>query len=119
MAWLAEHLLTLNVAKTKLVTFSPTKASQPQIPILIRVHTCRYADKDTNCNCAKLNSIEFIRYLGITIDNNLKWKQQFCYTVAHLRNLICVKKHRDVVNFDSYINPFILYLRNRYWVTAW
>ena len=65
--WLTANKLTLNIKKTNFVIFSPAQRKfiyQPKIMIF---------DNEQNKNVA-LECKEFIKYLGILIDNNLTWK---------------------------------------------
>ena len=65
--WLTANKLTLNIKKTNFVIFRPAQRKltyHPKIMIF---------DNDQNKNVA-LECKEFVRYLGIIIDNNLSWK---------------------------------------------
>lgn len=75
---LDEHKLSLNLEKTKYVAFSLTQPGQPENSYV----TMHATDCCTpiNCTCIKLHKVENIKYLGLTIDQHLKWG-------AHIRTL--------------------------------
>lgn len=60
-----------------------------------------------NCDCPKLESTQTLKYLGVTVDNNLKWKQQIGSTVARVRKLIYIfKKLRSAVDFSCLLTVY-------------
>lgn len=79
--WLVEHKLTLNVSKTKLITFALSKASQPP-DLQIRIHdNCQTVP----CSCQVIERVGSVRYLGVHIDDILKWDVHITATVKRLR----------------------------------
>lgn len=70
---LDNSLLTLNNSKTKYLTFSATQAGQPLLNSMfsIKIHCCVPRD---SCDCIPLERVTAINYLGLTIDNNLRWQ---------------------------------------------
>lgn len=108
MNWLTKNLLTLNVSKTKFMTFSSTKSGQPVRPIEIHAHTCLNTAINQTCNCPTLEYTESIRYLGVIVDNHLKWKQHIDSVRSRLKKLIFIfKKLRSVIEFDSLITIYL------------
>ena len=71
--WLCDHLLTLNIEKTKYLAFSIHK---PLIPsnLQLLVHSCKFPQKSI-CSCSPLQRVEVVKYLGVDIDNNLRFKR--------------------------------------------
>jgi len=37
------------------------------------------ADKYVNCTCKHIHKVDSIKYLGLHMDNNLKWKKYIDY----------------------------------------
>ena len=75
--WLTANTLTLNIKKTNFVIFRPAQRKvtyQPKIMIF---------DNDQNKNVA-LECKEFVRYLGIIIDNNLSWKHHIDHVAIRM-----------------------------------
>ena len=66
--WLTANKLTLNIKKTNFVIFRPAQRKLNYLPKIM------IFDNDQNKNVA-LECKEFVRYLGVIIDNNLSWKQ--------------------------------------------
>lgn len=89
--WLNNNLLTLNLSKTKYVTFSIYKNSQPSTDFTLKAHTCS-VDTNKNCDCYTLSATDSIKYLGITIDKNLNWKIQIDTLKSRIRKLIHIFK---------------------------
>ena len=87
--WLTANKLTLNIKKTNFVIFRPAQRKltyHPKIMIF---------DNDQNKNVA-LECKEFVRYLGIIIDNNLSWKHHIDHVAIKMSRtvgLICKLRH--------------------------
>ena len=92
-SWLNDHMLKLNVSKTKYLTFSPTAVNQP-LGKDIKFHNYN----GENCNCPNLIREDHVKYLGITIDKHLKWNvhiqnilkslRKLAYKFVQLRNVV-------------------------------
>lgn len=85
--WLDHNLLTLNIQKTTFLTFS---AHFPQIPLMneLTIHEALCADRD---KCACTNNIirsNEIKYLGVIIDQRMKWDTQIMYINNKIRKTI-------------------------------
>ena len=89
--WLSDNILTLNVDKTKYITFS--------IRHLTGVNTNNHHIVSHNCvnrvgcACTSLERVDSIRYLGITIDSHLNFKEHIRHLCARVRKLIYVFKN--------------------------
>lgn len=92
--WLDYNKLSLNLKKTAYVAFSRSKAGQPQehhkliIPCSSCEHKqfCNFNSCENKCTViSKLNSI---KYLGVTLDENLKWNLHTQITISRLRKTI-------------------------------
>lgn len=88
--WLDLNLLTLNVSKTKYLTFSIRSDGQP-LPSTIQIvsHHCKQAQ---NCSCLEVMPATQIKYLGVLLDNHLRWKPHIKSLSGRLRKLIYVFK---------------------------
>lgn len=94
------NLVTLNVSKTKFVTFSLNKASLPPSSFSINAHVCP-ADA-VSCNCSSIEQTTCIKYLGVFLDSSLAWKPHIDSLVARVRKLMFVFKNlRTSVDFKS------------------
>ena len=119
--WLNTNLLTLNISKTKFVPFTPGILSQPPCSFKVRAHTCTLTDF-SSCNCPPLERTDHIKYLGVIIDNFLKWKKHIEFTVKRVRKLIYIfKKLRGVADFRCLITVYLALAQSvlGYCVTAW
>lgn len=92
MAWLNNNLLTLNVDKTKYITFSLTLASQPsKNNFNIKGHICH--NPTNNCTCPFLTRTDNIKYLGVYIDQLLNWNTHIDSLTSRTRKLIYIFKN--------------------------
>lgn len=107
MDWLKNNLLTLNISKTKYINFSITNFNQPKSLFTVKAHTCLSAlPSDTSttasssCNCVALENVQYIKYLGIMVDQHLTWAKHIRYISDRVRKLIFIfKKLRRVSDY--------------------
>lgn len=84
--WLNKNLLSLNIAKTKFITFSSTNVDQPNnAKIPIHSSTCPLL---SNCQCPNIEKTRSIKYLGIIVDQSMRWNEHMVYTTKRLRKLV-------------------------------
>ncbi|VVC99827.1 unnamed protein product, partial [Leptidea sinapis] len=69
--WYDNNLLTLNEEKTVFMCFSPTTAGLPTETPKIQVHFC--LNKSDCINCKTLSCTQSTTYLGIIVDQHLRW----------------------------------------------
>lgn len=83
--WFNNNLLKLNVSKTKFMIFS-LKPTEPTVDSL-RIHNpfCNLNCNDASSTCDKIKRVDSIKYLGLQIDSNLKWKTHVSYLLNKLR----------------------------------
>ena len=112
---LTANELTLNIKKTNSIIFRPAQRKltyHPKIMIF---------DNDQNKNVA-LECKEFVRYLGIIIDNNLSWKHHIDHVAIKMSRtvgLICklrhfLPRHTLLSIYRSLVAPYLTY-----GLTAW
>lgn len=85
-SWLSSNLLSLNVDKTKFITFTSTITDQPSIS-RIKIHKFSCSNNN-NCDCSTVEKVGSVKYLGVMVDQFLRWKEHIEYTVKRLRKLI-------------------------------
>lgn len=73
--WLDFHKLSLNLTKTNYVTFSHRPANIPPLTISVNVMNTSY----------RIESKKSVKYLGVLVDNDLKWKEHAKLTNQRLR----------------------------------
>lgn len=104
--WLDRNLLSLNVDKTKFMTFSLTEAGQPIQLKEIKIHSCDPPVSTFSCNCKPISKTHSIKYLGINLDNKLKWEEHTkvvakklrmsMYIFRDLRNILSIRSLKTV-----------------------
>lgn len=120
LGWLNHNLLTLNIDKTKFMTFYLSDLSKPPSNISVRAHSCLPTEKQ--CSCLNISRVDNIKYLGVIIDEHLNWHKQIDYVCARVRKLIFIfKKLRCSTNRNT---MFIVYDALcssilRYCIPAW
>ena len=89
-SWLDNHLLTLNLDKTKYITFTINSRTQPPPnAITIQTHHC---NNRSTCHCNPITRTNSIRYLGVIVDQNLNWKEHVIKINNRARKLIYIFK---------------------------
>lgn len=84
--WLNYSLLSLNVKKTKYIAFSVSEVDRP-INKNLRIHHEKCLDHN-NCQCEIIKNVENIKYLGVIVDNHLRWNEHAYYINKKIRNLL-------------------------------
>lgn len=98
MTWLVNNLLTLNLDKTKFITFAPLLTSQPNVSFTLNAHLC--AHNKHPCNCPIITRVDNIKYLGVMVDSRLSWREQVESVNIRTRRLIYVfRRLRSGANF--------------------
>lgn len=82
---LDRNLLTLNEAKTNYMTFSPYKNDQPN-NFYLRIHKQSCTPDSKVCDCHPLAKVYEIKYLGVVIDQHLRWDRHINDLTKKLRN---------------------------------
>ena len=101
--WLTTNKLTLNVKKTNFVIFYPAQRRLTHLP------KSKIFDNEQNTNVA-LECKEFVKYLGILIDNNLSWKHRIDHIVTKIsRTIGLISKLRHFVPKHTLINVYRLH----------
>lgn len=102
-SWLEDSLLTLNIEKTKYLSFRISNATNPPPSYSIQIHTypCNRHYNPLSCNqtnCPVLEKVSSIKYLGVVVDDKLNWKNHISVTVTRIRKLIYIFKNlRNIV----------------------
>ncbi|KAL3279639.1 hypothetical protein HHI36_017145 [Cryptolaemus montrouzieri] len=78
-------LLSLNVDKSKFITFSSTVVGQP-IQNSLESHDGD-CELQHNCPCQSVIRVELIRYLGVEVDQHLRWENYASKLALKLRAL--------------------------------
>jgi hypothetical protein len=92
MDWLNSNILTLNLNKTKYVTFSIRNTTQPLSNFSIKAHSCSNPSL-APCNCHLLEATNTVKYLGIYIDQNLNWIHHINSLSSRISKLIFIFKN--------------------------
>ena len=102
--WLIANKLSLNVAKSNVIVFRPSKLKLTS-KINIKINGELIVEK------------EYVKYLGLLIDNKLQWKQQIAHVKSKLQrgigllNRLKIYATKEVLSaaFHSFITPFVDY----------
>lgn len=109
--WFNQHLLTMNITKTKYLPFCSYKNSLPTYK-KIKIH-----NTDT-----EIDQADYIKYLGIILDSHLKWDRQIehickkmrylSYTFRQASNIL--NEHQLLIIYYGLVESIM-----QYGITAW
>lgn len=124
MNWLNKNVLTLNISKTKFITFAINRKQLPEsINFYIKAHVCTESQfHNNNCQCIVLERSSNIKYLGILLDGTLTWENQIHAISTRIRKLIYVfKTLRHVADFNLIKIIYFSLAQSilTYGITAW
>lgn len=88
-SWLNCNLLTMNATKSKFISFHKTRASRLESSASIKIHSACNAFQ---CSCATIERVCSIKYLGVTIDENLTFEAHINSTAQRVRKLMHVMR---------------------------
>ena len=117
--WLQINYLTLNVTKSKYLTFSLKRGTTPMFDL--KAHTCNL-DNTPTCNCLCLERVNNIRYLGIYLDDTLSWDIQINHLSNRTRKLIWIfKQLRSVLEINHLKTIYYVLAQSviSYCIQAW
>jgi len=82
--WMRKNLLSLNINKSVCM---PIFTTRPQLPFGYNfiIHKCGIGI--TNCGYKSIKTVLSFKYLGVTIDFNLKWSEQIQNIKNKMRSL--------------------------------
>lgn len=100
-SWLRSNLLSLNIAKTKYITFGIRAALHNECFSIIGHKSASCAISPSSCCCAVLEKVNSIKYLGIVIDDRLSFIPHITEVTTRIRKLTAVfRAIRDSAEWD-------------------
>jgi hypothetical protein len=121
--WFNNNLLTMNSEKTYIVPFSIHSSDYPT-NMNVFVHSHEPARDHMTCDstCSRIKISNSVKYLGIILDWNLKWKEQIEAVVKRLRKLVYIfLEIRNFMNVDQLYSVYFGLVQSilQYSVTSW
>lgn len=93
--WLDNNLLSINVEKTKFMTF--TSSNNPTFDTL-KIHKATCINHTCTCQ-QRINKAKIIKYLGLTIDQHLRWDYHIQVICNKLRQFLFIfKKIKNIMS---------------------
>lgn len=116
--WLNNNLLTLNKSKTKFIAFSLNVVGQTNINI--KYHNC---NNPSTCDCSNvIDRADQIKYLGIYIDQFLKWNYHIEKLNGKLRKLLYkFYQLRNILNIKTLVTVYKTLIESliKYGIVIW
>lgn len=123
--WLKRNCLTLNVNKTKYLTFSKTARGQPSEDFNLKLHSCQgiyQKNQGLSCLCPTIAHSKSIKYLGIEIDDNLRWNSHIDVITKKLtRYIYFFRNIRNILNINDIKKVYYALCQSQieYGITGW
>lgn len=87
--WSHDCGLVLNAKKTKLLYISSSQNRlQTDLKLIAHSHCCMHTDRRIACNCPPLEVVEKQTYLGLVIDDRMKWTSHIHGVCDKLRAIL-------------------------------
>lgn len=121
--WLDKNLLTLNYQKTKFIGFSISSANCNNINnVTLHSNSCMLNELQ-NCACDRnINAVKEIKYLGVIVDQHLRWKSHIELISKKIRTLIPIfYQLRNILHQKQLISVYKALAESiiRYAITCW
>lgn len=119
--WLNSNLLTLNTDKTQYITFSMRHNNDIFKHFNLKAHCCHNIPP-INCNCPLLSRTTSLKYLGVMLDEHLRWMPHITLLSSRIRKLTWIfKKLRNALDTDLLASVYIAICQSvqTYCITAW
>ncbi|CAH0563181.1 unnamed protein product [Brassicogethes aeneus] len=116
--WLDTSLLSLNIEKTHFITFSLTLAGRPKNDFL-KIHNLNC---NKVCDCSLIKRKETVKYLGILVDQHLKWKDHANFINNRLRRLIYIfYQLKNILTYKLLLTVYGALAESiiRYYISIW
>ena len=107
--WLDQNILTLNIAKTKVMPISLSNRTDPNFNG-IYLHTCGNPSNRT-CNCDKIELVDKFKYLGVVLDKRMNWSEHVTYLKIIVR-LIGFKMLNGILNLVELKQAYFAYCQS-------
>ena len=111
--WFISNKLSLNVKKKTKYSFFHRTSKKDDIPLVLPKLNIN------NCEIAQTNSIKFLEFLVILLDENLSWKTNIKYIENKIsKNIGILFKARPFLNKKSLLSLYYLYVHS-YGSVSW
>jgi hypothetical protein len=86
--WFTKNKMVLSPGKTNYINFSLRVKSKVTSLITYKCIECLCKGTLCDTNCVTVESCDFIKYLGVMVDNELNWKNHLSHILSKLNNTI-------------------------------
>ncbi|KAJ8720498.1 hypothetical protein PYW08_005963 [Mythimna loreyi] len=120
MNWLDLNLLTLNLSKTYFIPFAIRRNTKPTNTFAITAHSCQ--SRMVLCTCPTIVKADSVKYLGVHIDDGLRWEKHLdTLSNRTLRLIHIFKSLRESAGFDTLKMVYLALCQSiiGYCITAW
>lgn len=118
--WLRNFKLHLNAKKTVFLTFSIFISTQPAHFCLKEHSGC--CTRDPDCSCEVLERVYSTKYLGIIVDQHMRWNCHIKYIIKKTRYLLYImSKLRHIFGIDIILRIYYAFFGSIafYGIVAW
>jgi hypothetical protein len=99
--WFDKNLLAINTKKTQYVAFSHKANGQPEENHTLKIHK-NSCSNSHHCTCDVIKKVICSKYLGITMDQHMKWKQHLVLTSQRIRKTIYkFRRLRHILDIET------------------
>ncbi|KAL1446935.1 hypothetical protein WDU94_008898, partial [Cyamophila willieti] len=116
--WFDYMSLKMNTKKSCYMTFSSKNKGQPNTS-KITIHDCT---QPNNCQCTPLNKEENVKYLGLIINQNLKWETHLEHLIKKLRYMMHIFHHlKNILSFNTLRVVYFALIQSQlqYGISVW
>ncbi len=120
-SWFDNNILSVNAKKTKCLPIFSRSVGEPSPSLTLKMHSCG-DPRSVFCSCSIIERVEQFTYLGVVVDQHLRWAPHVQYIQRRVRKLMyAFSQLGRVLTVDHCRTAYFAYVQSliEYGIVAW